>query len=238
MAKLSNEQIAEEIKGKGYKLIDASSYENLESIITIQCSEGHIIETNLKSVRHHSFECPFCASKDMKLELPRGVPQKNGYRIIAFDQATENIGMSIWDNGKLVYFDLFKFTDKILVNRLMKIQRLLEEVAIPIWKPDFLVFEDIQQQGPNVLTFKILSMLLGICEVTAAKYGVEYSTVAPSKWRSGTNIVGGGKQRIQQKKLAVQKVEELTGFKVTDDVAEAILIGKYASGKRKSVKLF
>lgn len=132
MAKLSSEQIQTEVESKGFKLVSAEGYSNLESIITIQCSKGHLVDTNLKSVRHPSFECPFCASQDFVMEKPRGVPIKDGYRIIAFDQATEKVGMSIYDNGKLVYFDLFRFTDQILIYRLKKIMRFLEEVVIPI----------------------------------------------------------------------------------------------------------
>lgn len=238
MAKLNNEQIQEEVENKGFKLVNADGYSNLESTITVQCSKGHLIDTNLKSIRHPSFECPFCASQDFIMEKPRGVPAKSGYRIIAFDQATEKVGMSIYDNGKLVYFDLFHFTDQILTYRLKKIMRLLEEVVIPIWEPDLLVFEDIQQQGPNVLTFKVLSMLLGICETVAAKYEIECLTVTVNTWRSAMGVVGAGVARNKQKKLAMTKVKELTGFDVAEDTAEAILIGKYAASKRKAKTLF
>ena len=132
MARLSNDVIKAEVEAKGYKLVDASGYEKLDSTIIIECSKGHKIETNLKSVRHDSFECPFCAASSFAIETPKGVPEKNGFRIIAFDNATEKMGMSIYDNGKLVYFDFFRFTDGILVQRLVKIQRLLEDVVIPI----------------------------------------------------------------------------------------------------------
>lgn len=132
MAKLSSDQIRSEVEQKGFKLVDDSKYANLDSIITVQCEKGHLVDTNLKSLRHLSFECPFCASQDFVMEKPRGVPEKEGYRIIAFDQATEKVGMSIYDNGKLVYFDMFRFTDQILIYRLAKILRLLEEVVIPI----------------------------------------------------------------------------------------------------------
>ncbi len=132
MAKLNNDVIKAEVEAKGYKLIDASGYEKLDSTIIIECSKGHKIETNLKSVRHGSFECPFCAASSFAIEIPKGVPEKSGFRIIAFDNATEKMGMSIYDNGKLVYFDLFRFTDGILVQRLVKIQRLIEDVVIPL----------------------------------------------------------------------------------------------------------
>jgi hypothetical protein len=95
MASLSNQEIAAEVEAKGFKLVDSSEYKNLESNITVQCKKGHNIITNLKSVRHPSFECPFCASEAMHVVSPRFVPNKSGYRIIACDQATEKFGISI-----------------------------------------------------------------------------------------------------------------------------------------------
>lgn len=38
----------------------------------------------------------------------------------------------------------------------------------------------------------------------------------------------GGKTRPDQKAEAIRKVNEMYGLKLTDDVAEAILLGKYA----------
>jgi len=235
---LSREEISNELLEKGFKLINADNYKNLDSTIVVECSEGHQFETTMKSIRHPSFECPTCAAAKMNnfKELPKIVPEKEGYRIIAFDQATHNCGISIYDNGNLVYFNVFTFIDPILIDRLYKIQKLIEEVVVPVWKPDLLVFEDIQQQGPNVKTFKILAMLLGVVETTARKYNIECLDVAPTVWRKGIDIVSGG--RANEKVWSVNKVKELTGFTVTDDCADAILIGRYASKKRNSKKLF
>ncbi len=77
------------------------------------------------------------------------------------------------------------------------------------------------------MTFKILSMLLGVLEVAAAKSGIEYDTVTAKVWRSGVGIMG--KTRAEEKKAAIEKVKQLTGLTVAEDTAEAILIGKYAA---------
>lgn len=50
-----------------------------------------------------------------------------------------------------------------------------------------------------------------------------------------------GKTRVQQKVQAIEKVKEMYGIDVNDDVAEAILLGKYAVDcikKEKIKKLF
>lgn len=48
----------------------------------------------------------------------------------------------------------------------------------------------------------------------------------------------GGKTRIEQKKGAITKVKEMYGIEVCDDVAEAILLGKYSVDmlKKETVK--
>lgn len=52
-----------------------------------------------------------------------------------------------------------------------------------------------------------------------------------------------GRERFEQKKNVIRKVNQLFGINVTDDVADAILIGKYAYNKyakqfRPQEKLF
>lgn len=43
----------------------------------------------------------------------------------------------------------------------------------------------------------------------------------------------GGKDRISQKRNVVKKVKELFGIDVSDDIADAILIGKWGSIERQ-----
>ena len=93
MAKLSKEQIQAEVETKGYKLLNADGYSNMNSIIAVQCDKGHTIEVSMADFRRASFECPCCNSG--KVENPVKVPEKTGYRVIAFDQATEKFGLSI-----------------------------------------------------------------------------------------------------------------------------------------------
>jgi hypothetical protein len=129
MARLTHQQIADEIKTLGYELVDDSKYTNMQSRIVIKCSQGHLIETCLADLRRPSFTCPVC-DKDIDFINPKEVPAKNGaYRVIAFDQATEKFGMSIFDNGELVYYKLFTFSGE-LVTRILKIRKLVEEVII------------------------------------------------------------------------------------------------------------
>ena len=59
------------------------------------------------------------------------IPLKgNSYRILGFDQATEKFGVSVFDNGELVYYKLLVFTGDLNM-RLLKIQQMLEKEILP-----------------------------------------------------------------------------------------------------------
>lgn len=224
---LSKDQIKAEVENKGFELVDASAYKNMQSDITVKCGKGHVFVTNITAVRHPSFQCPECAKEHFIIEKPKAVPVKQPgvFRVIAFDQATYKMGMSVWDNGKLVYYDLFQFNDAATESRLVKIERLLSEVVVPIWKPDVVAFEDIQEQGgiKGMKTFKILAMLLGVCLTTMERLHVQHVEYPPVVWRKTYGAISGG--RNAEKAWAVNKVHELTGIWVNEDTSEAILIG-------------
>lgn len=223
MGRLSHEQILKEVSARGYELVDDSNYSSLNSRIIIRCPKGHLIETSLGDFRHVSFTCPVC-DKDIKFINPNQVPQKKGYRIIAFDQATEKFGLSIFDDGKLVFYSLYNFTGSLNV-RLLKIKKFVADIVIKQWKPDFILMEDIQYQQNGILTFKVLAMLLGVVQTVCCESDIEFEAVAPVVWRkyAGTH----GQNRREEKMLSVAKVKEKFGVSVGDDVAEAILIGVY-----------
>ena len=94
MAKLSTAKISEELAAKNFTLVDDSNYATLNSPIIIQCDKGHKIEVSMADFRRPSFTCP-CCDKSINFINPKMVPQKSGYRVIAFDQATEHFGLSI-----------------------------------------------------------------------------------------------------------------------------------------------
>ncbi len=234
MAKIKHEELIKEVEQKGFKLIDDSQYQNMKSTITVMCDKGHEIDTNLETFRKISFVCPICDGVKNVYIPTNKLPEKNGYRVVAFDQATERMGVSVFDSGKLVYYDLYTFTGDV-VTRLCKIRSLIEDTIIPRWKPDFVMFEDIQYQN-NIMTFKVLAMLLGICETVTRHAGVEYGVVLPKVWRSGIGY--SGRNRAEEKALAKKTVKEMFGVVSNEDTCEAILIGKYATKFHQSKRAF
>ena len=91
--------------------------------------------------------------------------------------------------------------------------------------------EDIQYQNNGILTFKVLAMLLGVIQTSCTEHNVPFEAVSPNVWRkyAGTN----GANRREEKMLSVAMVKEKYNIKVSDDVAEAILIGRYGSMMHK-----
>ena len=86
--------------------------------------------------------------------------------------------------------------------------------------------------------FKALAMLLGSTVTLLKECGIPYELVGSTKWRSHFMISG---ERVSDKAQAIDLVMQMYGIVVTDDVAEAILIGKYsvdAVNTTKPMKLF
>ena len=228
MARVTKEQLLEELKQKHLELVsDYNEYKNINSPFTVKCIKGHIIETNLKTIRSSSFTCPICigqATKGFKDE-PIAVPDKKGYRIVSFDNSSHNIGVSIFDGGKLVYYGVFRFTEGSAIQRISKIRDMLEIRILPVWEPDFIQMEDVQLQQGQFKTYETLIKALGIFEIACSRFKIPYDKARSSVWRSHFGI--NKKKRNLEKKLAIELVKKMYDIEVNDDVAEAILIGKY-----------
>lgn len=96
------------------------------------------------------------------------------------------------------------------------------------YKPDEIILEDIQLQkfgngDEAVLVFKKLASLQGVLENYFYETGYVYTIVPPATWRAKSQIKG--KTRTEKKRSAQLKIKELYDISVTQDEADAILIG-------------
>lgn len=94
--------------------------------------------------------------------------------------------------------------------------------------PDFIVFEDVQFQN-NQLTYKNLANLQGAIMAYLFELNLGFQIIEPSAWRSFCSIKG--KKREEQKKNTQEFVKDKFGLDVSEDVADAIGIGTWASNK-------
>lgn len=243
MAKLTKEEVIQICKERGYEVLNAEEYENLEATnLKMTCKEGHTFITSLKIVRDlKGFNCPQCDKQEVSYNRKPPMKRSGTYRIMAFDQATQNFGVSIYDSGKLVYYDVIHFiggTEERLVDIAQFIAKSCKE-----WEPDYVMFEDIQLHAGaynGYQTFKVLAELLGVVKVMLQIQGIRHSCVLNKVWQAHFGI--GGKDRATQKANVIKKVKELFNIQVNDDIADAILIDKYASilheQATKKVKMF
>lgn len=236
--RLTDQEIKDILASKGFICSNINEYVNLDTILHLQCEHGHNIDASIRTVRNANFRCSICDGQNSISNHVAivNVPQKQGQRVVAIDNATEKVGISVFDDGKLVYWHLYKYAGET-IERLVKNRQFLEDTIIKTWEPDYIVLEDIQYQNNNILTFKILAMLLGSSIVSVAAANIKYVTVLSKVWRSHFMI--NGKTRVQQKVQAIEKVKEMYGIDVNDDVAEAILLGKYSVDTiNKNKKIF
>ena len=223
---LSRKEITDLLESKGFTTTNIETYKNLDTQLSLVCKNGHCIEASIKTVRNPNFKCPYCDGKSSSgaailLEQP---PLKSGYRIVAIDNASHNAGVSVFDDGKLVFYHLYNYAGDT-IDRLLKNRQFLEDIVALQWKPDLVVIEDIQYQN-NIQTFKTLAMLLGNSLVCMRAHNIRTETVLSKVWRS--HFIINGKTRLQEKSQAIEKVKAMYNIDVNDDVAEAILLGKYA----------
>jgi len=144
-------------------------------------------------------------------------------KILALDQDSYKIGYAIFVGDKLVESDVVKFKGN-LIERLCAIERWTKKI-IKAKKIEMVLFEDIFARNMN--TYKILSMLRGILEVTLYKTNVEYLNIAASTWKNGIHLAGKG--RDDQKLDGIRFALENYPIKksITNDEADAICLGHY-----------
>lgn len=225
---LSREQIQSEVESAGFKLVDAENYQNLNSPIDIKCSIGHRFKANVNDLRKKML-CPQCTR--LGVNLNDDVPPKAGYRIIALDQASNVIGLSIWEDGKLIHARNERLLGEY-PERLAKLYRFLTQMVITRWQADELVFEDIQYQN-NAMTHKVLGGVLGVCILAAELNKIPHKEILNKVWQAEFNIKG--RTRAEQKSNTIAKVDKLFNIATNDDIADSILLGYYWVQKRTSV---
>lgn len=148
--------------------------------------------------------------------------------ILALDQASITSGYSVFDNDQLIASGTFTINTGHVGQRLVKIKNKVLEL-INTYKIEHLIFEDIQMQQQNVVTYKALAEVLGILEMMASELHISYDIISPATWRSGLNIKG--RVRADQKKNAQVYVQQFFNKQVSEDESDAICIGAYYSSK-------
>lgn len=170
--------------------------------------------------------------------------------ILGIDNSTRKVGYSIWSDGILskygvinlerVIKDKAEFLNKDYLERICLMKDILIEM-VDRFKIDVVVFEDtiLTSYGgsPQVDVFKKLSKALGVYEVALMERQLLFETIPANVWREGLAL---GKKREEIKANTIKYVNREFGLSLReydnsndtdDDIADAILIGKYVSDK-------
>ena len=235
--KLKFEDIKKDIESQGWKL-NQDEYINLKTDLQVICPEGHDCFVSYEKWRRGSFECPIC-KQNQYYKSDNIAVKKNGYRILAFDQASITSGWAVFDGEVLVKYGKWSSEGTHSTERIAKTKYWVASM-IQKWNPDEVVFEDIQLQkfgegNEAVLTFKKLAHLQGVLKNYCYENQILYSIVSSATWRAHVEIKG--KTRQDKKKSAQLKVKRFYDISVTQDEADAILLGRYGAYAHKSTEI-
>ena len=226
MAKIKIETIAEELAADGWKVL-STDYQNLDTEMEFLCSEGHKVYAPWKKIRTKR-ECPVCKQNQFKQNLNIIKPKVKGEnRVLALDQASHITGYSIFDGLNLVSYGTFEAKETDEVKRFHEIKLWLISM-IENWQCDIIGIEGIQyQQTMGVTTFQTLARLQGILMDLCVELNIPYVICPTNTWRAHCGVKGT--KRTDKKRSMQLLVKEWYDVTVSDDIADAVGIGKYVS---------
>jgi len=145
--------------------------------------------------------------------------------MLTIDSSTNKTGISVWDNGDFKSSFVLDFSkNKEMDSRFKQMSLSLIETLCK-YKPQIIYVEETvvarNQQIQRFLT-RLQGVIYGYCILNDC----EFNTIRPSEWRKLVDMNQSKKKRDELKMQAINMVNELFGLNVSDDEAEAILIGQ------------
>lgn len=230
MAKITIEQIAQELESDQWKVI-SNSYSNLNEQMEFKCPEGHSVYTNWGKLRTRR-ECPICKANKYKNVKPLIIDKSKGAnRVLALDQASHICGYAIYDDKKLITYGIFQTKTENEDTRIHEVKEWMISM-IQSYQPDIVAIEGIQyQQSFGVTTFQALARLQGVLIEECVSEKMPYEVCPTNTWRAYCGVKG--RTRSDKKASMQSLVKQWFDISVSDDCADAIGIGKYAAEKHQ-----
>lgn len=226
MARIKIETIAEELAPDKWQVL-STEYQNLDTEMEFICAEGHKVYAPWKRIRTKR-ECPVCKQNQFKLNQNVIKPKVKGEnRVLALDQASRITGYSIFDGNTLVHYGTFEAIDEEEGKRCHEVRIWLMSM-IENWQCDLIGIEGIQfQEKMGVTTFQTLARLQGILIDLCIELNIPYVICPTNTWRAHCGVKG--RARADKKRSMQLLVKEWYDVSVSDDIADAVGIGKYVS---------
>jgi Holliday junction resolvasome RuvABC endonuclease subunit len=155
-------------------------------------------------------------------------------RICCVDQSSHSTGITIMqtETQKIIYMDTYKDDNKEPFSRLYSMTKNVFE-AFDKYNCELFTLENVYANG-NMKAYNLLSQLQGMLIWNCEIRDVAFEIPLASQWRKSIGIKS--KKRIDQKKEAVQFVNERYKLNLTDkqdDMAESCCIATAMSLKYK-----
>lgn len=153
-------------------------------------------------------------------------------KYIALDQATKYTGYSVWvlsKKGELKLLEYGMLKANVKNDVISRMREMYSDIKSLIFthKPNYVFFEATQFQS-NQRVYSALSQLQGIVMAILFEKDIGFSIIEPSSWKSYCGVTG--RKREEQKAKSIAIASKQFGLSdLTDDVADAILIGYYGA---------
>lgn len=233
MARITLETLTEALAPYNWKII-SEKYQNLDTEMQFQCDQGHDVYISWKNLRNN-IECPVCKYLVQNIST-KEVPTKprGATRVLALDQASHTTGYAIFDDTKLITSGTFEASGREEIERIASVKYWVLSM-IGNWKPDVIGLEGIQFQEAigtqhiGVTVFETLAHLQGVLMILCYENKIKFEICPTNTWRHACGVKG--RSRADKKRSMQNLVKEWYGVNVTDDVADAIGIGRYLAQK-------
>lgn len=234
--RITYEEVKESIESKGWTLV-SDSYKNLKTGLDTLCPKGHNVSVTYEDWRkaNGSYDCPICIRQPIKKINDKTPKKKEGFRILAIDQATGTSGWAVMDDKTLINYGDWSTSANHSTGKISQVKAWLDYMVQTV-NPDEIILEDIQLQkfdgGEAVTTYKKLAHLQGVLKNYCYENGIPYKIIPPSTWRQYSDIKG--KTRTDRKHSAQLKVKAIYDIDATQDQADAILLARCAAAEKSA----
>lgn len=145
-------------------------------------------------------------------------------RTLALDQALRVSGYAVFDGNELEASGTFEIDSTMDIGKRLEHMQSSLDTVYNAYGFDRVVYEDIQLQAGNVVTYKMLAYAQAAVILWCDAHDIPCEAMMPAHWRK---VLGGqwGRKRVEQKDHALELVREMYGKDVESDEADAICIG-------------
>lgn len=144
------------------------------------------------------------------------------------DLSTTSTGIGILKDKELIHYECIKPKSKDWEERVRQIALRLNEI-LSEYNIENIYVEDVPLKDGKI-TIKKLSTVRGTLTAISSLHNVPLNPDSVSDWRKNAGFYDGtkdGMKRDAMKQKAVDRVKEIFGIDVNDDIAEAICIAYY-----------